>query len=309
MLSLTNVHRDVPTRSGRFQILKGVSFEAKAGEVTALLGPNGAGKTTTLSIAQGIDKASSGTVRLLGANPYRAGAGLRSQVGVMLQEGGLPMAVTGERLLHHLTRLYQAPADIEALMDRLQIHEFKNRQIRRLSGGQRQRLGMAAALVGRPRVVFLDEPSAGLDPASRLIVFELIEELKAAGVCIILTTHLLEDAQRLADHVVLIREGLVEAAGSVEELTATELRPPLTFRTSRSLTEEQRADFPAHLTLLQGSSSAKFGVWRVTGVQGPADLHAVTGWWLRHDLMPTDMGLSGKSLEDVFWELTTHDKA
>lgn len=309
MLSLTNVHRDVPARAGRFQILKGVSFDAKAGEVTALLGPNGAGKTTTLSIAQGIDKASSGSVRLLGVDPYRADAGLRSQVGVMLQEGGLPMAVTGERLLFHLARLYQAPANINALMDRLQIREFKDRQIRRLSGGQRQRLGMAAALVGRPRVVFLDEPSAGLDPVSRLIVFELIEELKAAGVCIILTTHLLEDAQRLADHVVLIREGRVEAAGSVEELTATDLRPPFTFRLSHALTEQQRADFPSHLTLVEDTSSSQPAVWRVNGIHGPADLHAVTAWWLRHDLMPSGMGLSGKSLEDVFWELTTHDKA
>src|SRR5699024_10535555 len=308
MLSLTNVHRNVPTRTGRFQILKGVSFEAKAGEVTSVLGPNGAGKTTTLSIAQGIDRASSGSVKLLGVDPYRAGAGLRSQVGVMLQEGGLPMAATGERLLYHLARLYQTPADVEALMGRLQIHEYKNRQIRRLSGGQRQRLGMAAALIGRPRVVFLDEPSAGLDPASRLIVFELIEELKAAGVCIIWTTHLLEDAQRLADHVVLIREGRIEAAGSVDELTATELRPPFTFRMSQSLTEAQRADFPAHLTLLQDTVGRQSAVWRVSGIQGPADLHEVTGWWLRHNLMPTDMGLAGKSLEDVFWELTTHDE-
>lgn len=309
MLSLTNVHRDVAARAGRFEILKGVSFQAKAGEVTALLGPNGAGKTTTLSIAQGIDKATSGTVRLLGVDPYRGDAGLRSQVGVMLQEGGLPMAVTGERLLQHLSRLYKSPADINGLMDRLQIDEFKDRQIRRLSGGQRQRLGMAAALIGRPRVVFLDEPSAGLDPVSRLIVFELIEELRAAGVCIILTTHLLEDAQRLADHVVLIRDGRVEAAGSVDELTATGLRPPFTFRLSESLTVQQRADFPSQLTLLDDISTFQPSVWRVSGIDGPADLHALTAWWLRHDLMPTDMGMSGKSLEDVFWELTTHDKA
>lgn len=309
MLSLTNVHRDVASRAGRFQILKGVSFEAKSGEVTALLGPNGAGKTTTLSIAQGIDKASFGSVSLLGVDPYRAGAGLRSQVGVMLQEGGLPMAVTGERLLRHLVQLYEAPADVDALMARLQIHDFKDRQVRRLSGGQRQRLGMAAALVGRPRVLFLDEPSAGLDPASRLIVFELIEELKAAGVCIILTTHLLEDAQRLADHVVLIRDGRVEAAGTVSELTATDFRPPLTFRLARPLTDFQRQDFPSQLTLINDTTAAQPNAWQVNGVDTPADLHALAGWWMQHDLMPTDVGMTGKSLEDVFWELTTHDEA
>lgn len=309
MLSLSNVHRDVPTRKGRFHILKGISFDAKAGEVTALLGPNGAGKTTTLSIAQGIDPASSGTVRLLDVDPYRAGAELRSQVGVMLQEGGLPMAVTGHRLLEHLQRLYLHPADIDGLMDRLEIHDFKDRQIRRLSGGQRQRLGMAAALVGRPRVVFLDEPSAGLDPVSRRIVFELIEELKTHGVCIILTTHLLEDAQRLADHVVLIRDGKVEAAGTVEELTATGLRPPLSFRLETPLTASQQQDFPTHLALSAGPDAAGPAIWQVSGIETPADLHALTGWWVRHDLMPVDLGLTGKSLEDVFWELTAHDHA
>lgn len=309
MLSLTNVHRDVPTQGGRFQILKGISFDAQAGEVTALLGPNGAGKTTTLAIAQGIDNASSGSVKLLGVDPYRAGAGLRSQVGVMLQEGGLPMAVTGERLLQHLARLYQTPADIDALMDRLDIQDFKNRQIRQLSGGQRQRLGMAAALVGRPRVVFLDEPSAGLDPASRLIVFELIEELKTSGVCVILTTHLLEDAQRLADHVVLIRDGRVEAAGSVHELTTTELRPPLEFGLPQPLTFQQRSDFPAQLTLLDQASTTGSYSWRIAGVDTPEDLHVLTSWLVHHDLMPTHLGMSGKSLEDVFWELTVHDEA
>jgi len=309
MLSLSNVHREVRVRKGRFHILKGISFEAKAGEVTALLGPNGAGKTTTLSIAQGIDPATSGTVRLLGVDPYRAGADLRSQVGVMLQEGGLPMAVTGERLLQHLQRLYRYPADIDGLMDRLQIHDYKDRQIRRLSGGQRQRLGMAAALVGRPKVIFLDEPSAGLDPVSRRIVFDLIEELKSLGVCIILTTHLLEDAQRLADHVVLIRDGRVEAAGTVEELTSTGLHPPLSFRLDTPLTAAQQHDFPTHLTLSTDEVAPTSLVWYVSGIETPADLHALSAWWVRHDLMPVDLGLTGKSLEDVFMELTAHDHA
>lgn len=155
----------------------------------------------------------------------------------------------------------------------------------------------------------MDEPSAGLDPASRLIVFELIEELKTYGVCIILTTHLLEDAQRLADHVVLIRDGRVEAAGSVHELTSTELRPPLEFGLSKPLTAQQRSDFPPQLTILDQTSTTGGYSWRIAGVDTPADLHVLTSWLVQHDLMPTHLGMSGKTLEDVFWELTVHDKA
>lgn len=307
MLSLSNVHYDVQTRKGLLKILKGISFTARAGEVTALLGPNGAGKTTTLSIAQGIQQATSGNVSLLGKNPHRAGPELRSQVGVMLQEGGLPMSVTGHRLLSHLERLYKHPASVDRLIDRLQLSEFKDRKIRHLSGGQKQRIGLAAALIGRPQVVFFDEPSAGLDPSSRRIVFELIEELKALGVCIILTTHLLGDAQRLADHVVLIRDGCVEAAGSVAELTRTDLHPPLGFTVKTRLSNAQLEDFPVEFTLEHAADSEIGSSWNVHGIQNPTDLHTFTTWLMKHDLMPTTMGLHEKSLEDVFWELTSHD--
>ncbi|MCY1158099.1 MAG: transporter ATP-binding protein, partial [Citricoccus sp.] len=171
LVSLNGVCRTVRNRRrGDVEILRGVDFQARAGQVTALLGPNGAGKTTTLTIAQGLDRPDAGTVELLGRDPWRAGSALRSRVGVMLQDGGLPPSATPARLLAHVASLYRAPADMAALVERLGIGEFAGRDIRRLSGGQRQRVALAAALAGRPRVVFLDEPSAGLDPVSRQLV-------------------------------------------------------------------------------------------------------------------------------------------
>lgn len=310
-LQLTDVHHSVRSRRSTVEILRGVELTARAGQVTALLGPNGAGKTTTLMIAQGLERPTSGTVRLLDQDPWRAGADLRSRVGVMLQDGGLPLAATPERLLRHVCTLYRDPVDMPRLMERLGIDEFARRDIRRLSGGQRQRVSLAAALAGRPQVIFLDEPSAGLDPVSRQLVFELIRELRASGMAIILTTHLLDDAQRLADHVVLLRQGRVVRRGTVAELTSTSEAPALHFRVDRAVPSVALDEVPAGLTVQAepGHSSAGGGTptgssYVVHGAQRPSDLEALAAWWARHDLMPTDLHLARRSLEDVFLEVT-----
>lgn len=307
LLSLSDVYYSVNTRRGPVDILKGVTFTARAGEVTVLLGPNGAGKTTSLTLAQGLAEPSSGKVSLLGESPWRAGADLRSQVGVMLQDGGLPPSITGARLLAHVQSLYKAPADIEQLMSDLDIGEFRNTQIRRLSGGQRQRIAFAAALIGRPQVVFLDEPSAGLDPVSRQVVITMIERLKQANVAIILTTHLLEDAHRLADHVVLINNGVVEKSGTVAELTNSLDKPPLCFSVDRHIGSDELATFPEHLQItaqeeLSQKESGNYQ-WRVTGADSSEDLVAITQWWHSVGLMPVDISMTEKTLEDVFWQL------
>lgn len=310
-MQLTDVHHSVRSGRSTVPILHGLDLTARAGEVTALLGPNGAGKTTSLMLAQGLERPTGGTVRLLGQDPWRAGADLRSRVGVMLQDGGLPLAATPERLLRHVCTLYRDPVDMPQLMDRLGIVEFARRDIRRLSGGQRQRVSLAAALAGRPQVIFLDEPSAGLDPVSRQLVFELIRELRRSGMAIILTTHLLDDAQRLADHVVLLRQGRVERAGTVEELTSTAGTPALNFRLAAPAPSAALAELPAGLTI-ETERSADRGddttapagsSYVVRGAATPADLEALAQWWSRHDLMPTDLHMARRSLEDVFLEV------
>jgi ABC-2 type transport system ATP-binding protein len=206
-------------RYGSSVALAGADWSASAGAVTAMLGPNGAGKTTMIECCEGLRRPDAGDVRVLGSDPWRAGPEHRARVGVMLQDGGLPNAARPLRLLHHLASMYAAPAPVEDLAERLGITEFAGTPVRRLSGGQRQRVALAAALVGRPEVVFLDEPSAGLDPHARLDVWDLVRATAAAGTAVVVTTHSFEEAERLADHIVVVAAGRVVADGTLAEVT------------------------------------------------------------------------------------------
>jgi ABC-2 type transport system ATP-binding protein len=208
----------VVRRFGRTEALRGLSWGARTGQVTCVLGPNGAGKTTAVEIAAGLQRPDGGTVRVLGTDPWRAPPEHRAQVGVMLQDGGLPQSVRPTALLHHLARFYSDPVDVDALSGRLGIDTFAGTTVRRLSGGQRQRVALAAALVGRPRVVFLDEPTAGLDPHARREVHALVAETARSGAAAVVTTHSFEETERLADHVVVIVGGRAVASGSVTEI-------------------------------------------------------------------------------------------
>ncbi|WP_130013883.1 ABC transporter ATP-binding protein [Serinicoccus sediminis] len=207
------------TRSfGGTTALRGLTLDARGGEVTCVLGPNGAGKTTAVEIAVGLQRPDGGQARVLGRDPWGAGAAHRDRVGVMLQDGGLPQAVTPQALLPHLARLYSRPLDVPELAGRLGIPAFGRTPVRRLSGGQRQRVALAAALVGDPDVAFLDEPTAGLDPHARREVHTLLREVAGHGTATVVTTHSFEEAQRLADRVAVVVDGRVAALGSVEDV-------------------------------------------------------------------------------------------
>jgi ABC-2 type transport system ATP-binding protein len=197
-----------------------MTWTASHGQVTAVLGPNGAGKTTTIECAEGLQCPDSGEVRVLGTDPWHAGPDHRAAVGVMLQDGGLPNASTPLRLLRHLASFHASPDDVDTLVERLGIGAFGGTPVRRLSVGQRQRVALAAALVGRPEVAFLDEPTAGLDPHARLDAWDLLRQTRESGCAVIVTTHSFEEAQRLADHVVIVNRGRVAASGSIAELTS-----------------------------------------------------------------------------------------
>jgi ABC-2 type transport system ATP-binding protein len=290
------------------RVVSGVSLIAERGQVTALLGANGAGKTTTIECAQGLQARTGGTISLLGQDPGRAGADLRSRVGVMLQDGGLPPSARPIPLLRHIAGMYAKPRSVDELVDRLGIESFARTSVRRLSGGQKQRLALAAALIGDPEVLFLDEPSAGLDPQSRQLVFELIAELRDAGLGIILTTHLMDDAQRLADYVYIIDAGRNVAEGTVAQLLQRE--PAVeSGEHIRTLLFEAEAGLnlsgvlPESITVRE----TRAGSYIANGPLTAQDLAALTAWWAAHGVMPSSLSLAARSLEDVFLDVSGKD--
>ena len=203
--------------SGR-PVLDDLSLRARTGELTTVLGPNGAGKTTLMRVCAGLIRPDRGSVSVLGEHPGSAGAATR--IGMMPQSTGAWSGIRPLELLRYLASLYAHPLDVDALADRLGLHPLARTTYRRLSGGQQQAVNLAGALIGRPELVFLDEPTAGMDPHARRATWELLAELGAAGVSIVLTTHAMEEAAALSDRIHIIDRGRVTVSGTVPELTA-----------------------------------------------------------------------------------------
>ncbi len=222
---------------GSVVALDGFTVVAFPGQVTAVLGPNGAGKSTAMECLEGLQRPESGSARVLGANPWGADAAHRARVGVMLQDGGLQNGSTPVRLLRHLAKMYARPRDVDALARDLGIDGFAGTTVRRLSGGQKQRVALAAALIGEPEVVFLDEPTAGLDPHARLDVYDLVRAERDRGACVVVTTHSFEEAGELADRIVVVHAGRVVASGTPRDVCGSrplsEVYFELTGRTAR----------------------------------------------------------------------------
>jgi ABC-2 type transport system ATP-binding protein len=293
--------RDLVKSYGSVEAVRGLCLRAERGAVTALLGPNGAGKTTTVEICEGYRRADAGWVRVLGLDPRVSERALKPRIGVMLQSGGFyPGARAGE-MLQHIASLSRNPLDQEVLMDRLGLTSVRRTPCRRLSGGERQRLALALAIVGRPEVVFLDEPTAGLDVQARRATWELITELRAAGVGVLLTTHAMDEAERLADHVVIVDEGKVVADGSPRELTSGAAAGQLRFSAPPGLDLQQLLS-----ALPPGTTAAEQprGSYLVRGDVDPALLASVTAWCAAHGVLAGNVQVEQRTLEDVFLELT-----
>ena len=210
---------DTVTKSfGTKTAVNGLSLRVARGEVLALLGPNGAGKTTTIEMCEGFLRPTSGNIRVLGLDPSRSPDALRQRVGIMLQGGGSYSGVRVEEMLKLTASYCKDPLDVEWLIELLGLGGVRKTTYRRLSGGQQQRLSLALALVGRPELVFLDEPTAGMDAQSRLVVWRLIHQLQNDGVTVVLTTHLMDEAEALADAVAIMDRGVLVASGTPNEL-------------------------------------------------------------------------------------------
>lgn len=293
--------RGVSKRYGDIQAVNNLDLEVQRAEVLALLGPNGAGKTTTVEMCEGFNKPDSGSISILGLDPTADNAKLRARIGVMLQGGGgYPAAKAGEML--NLVAAYSAnPLDPQWLLDTLGLTEAARTTYRRLSGGQQQRLALACAIVGRPELVFLDEPTAGMDAHARIVVWELIEGLRRDGVTVVLTTHQLTEAEELADRIVIIDHGAAVAAGTPADLTRGGAENQLRFSAPPKL----------DLTLLISAlpegyraTEAGAGEYLVEGHIDPQVLATVTAWAARLNVLATDMRVEQRSLEDVFLDLT-----
>jgi ABC-2 type transport system ATP-binding protein len=281
--------------------LDGLSLTAARGHVTAVLGPNGAGKTTMIETCEGYCRPNAGTIRVLGVDPIRERRRLLPRLGVMPQSGGAWPGARAEELLRHVARLYAHPLDVDMLVERLDLGSCGRTPYRRLSGGERQRLSLAMALVGRPELAFLDEPTAGLDPAARRATWELIEELRADGVSVILTTHHMDEVERLADQVYVVDRGVVIASGTPAELTTRGAANTLRFRGPAGLDVRSLvAALPEDCQVSEPSP----GHYLVVGKIDPQLLATVTAWCAAHGVLPDALAVERHTLEDVFLELT-----
>jgi ABC-2 type transport system ATP-binding protein len=291
-------------RYGEVVAVDGLDLEARAGEVVALLGRNGAGKTSTVETLEGYRPGATGSVSVLGLDPRRPRdhARLSKRVGVMLQGGGVYPAMGPAEALRLFASYYDVPANPGDLVDRLGLAAVARTPWRRLSGGEQQRLSMALALVGRPEVVLLDEPTAGVDPQGRQSIRGEIAGLRAAGVCVILTTHELQEAERVADRVVIVDRGRVVAEGTPAELATG----------NGTAGEQIRFGAPSGLDVaaLGAALSARVleatpGEYVVDCAPDPATIAALAAWLAERDLRLADLRAGRQRLEDVFLALTS----
>jgi ABC-2 type transport system ATP-binding protein len=294
--------RDLVKSYGGQRAVDCLSLTVERGELFALLGPNGAGKTTTIEICEGFRTPDAGQVRVLGYDPIREAAALKPLVGVMLQDGvgGYTSARAGE-LLELFAAYARNPHDPARLLDKVGLGGVAGTQVRRLSGGQKQRLSLALALVGRPAMVFLDEPTAGMDPQARRGTWDLIRQLRADGVSVVLTTHFLDEAEQLADHVAVMASGRLVAAGTPAELTRSGAEGQIRFRAPHGLRLASLVDaLPVGTHAFEESP----GRYVVTGEVNPQLLAALTAWCATIDVLAEEVVVERRSLEDVFLDLT-----
>jgi len=291
--------RDLSIRYGDHVAVDRLSFAIEPGTVLALLGPNGAGKTSTVETLEGYRRPSTGQVRVLGLDPGADHARLTPRIGVMLQNGGVYTGARPAEVLRLFASYYDDPADPDELLHQVGLDDRRGATWKSLSGGEQQRLSLALALVGRPEVAFLDEPTAGIDPSGRQLIRQVIAELRHQGVTVLLTTHDLDEAERLADRVVIIDHGRALADGTPAELMRSGPSDELRFG----------ADPGLDVVSLGASVGATVsetapGEYHVAHAPDPSIVAAVTGWLAERDLAIGDLRAGRQRLEDVFLRLT-----
>ncbi len=290
----------VVKRYGAVRAVDGLSFTVGVGEVFALLGPNGAGKTTTVEILEGYRSPDAGSVRVLGLNPIREGQRLKQQIGIMLQQDGLYPGLTAREALRLYAQFYERPANPEALLERVGLQSAAKTRCRQLSGGQKRRLALAVALVGQPALVFLDEPTAGMDPQARLATWEIIRDLRREGATVLLTTHLMDEAEKLADHVAIIDHGQLIALDTPTALTGGAAAGMVRFSAPAGLDCAALAALPS----AQEAQEVSPGSYVLQTTNASALLAELTAWLRDQSVTLTELRVGHGSLEEIFLQLT-----
>jgi ABC-2 type transport system ATP-binding protein len=287
---------DLVKRYGDRTAVAGIDLHVAEGEIVAFLGPNGAGKTTAIEILEGYRTPTSGHVRVLGADPATAPRQWRERIGIVLQESEPTPELTAAESVRMQSHYYTAPRDPGEILELVGLTDSAHQRVRKLSGGQKRRLDLAMALVGDPELIFLDEPTTGFDPGARRESWGMIEALRDLGRTVLLTTHYMDEAERLADRITVINAGEIVATGTSAELTRR-------VRTGARITWRQPPDRPAPPDRFGWARHEEQAVIETDDVVGV--LNQLTSWSIQHDVPLDQLSVTHPSLEDVFLILTS----
>lgn len=292
--------QDLVVAFGSLRAVDGLTLDVPRGRITAILGPNGAGKTTTLDVCEGLRPATSGSVTVLGRDPWRADAAHRARIGVMLQATGVPSGLRALEAVQAAATLYALPAPLDPLIERLGLAELGKRPYRRLSGGEKQRVGLAIALVGRPDLVILDEPTSGMDPLHRQQTWQVLTALRDQGTTVVITTHQIDEAETLADEIALIARGHLVRRGSPGSFTR-DARYVITFDSTPGLALDRV--IAASGCSIDEANETTPGHYRITAATETGALNAVQEWSHAQGAVLTGLRAGRLSLEDVVLDL------
>jgi len=287
--------RDLKKSYGDLEALRGINFTINRGEIFALLGPNGAGKTTIMEILEGYIQRTSGHVSVLGYDPESSPEDLRSRVGIVLQETGVDLYLKVGEIIKQFSGFYQNPKPINEILDVTGLREQSDIRIRRLSGGQRRRLDVALGIVGDPELLFLDEPTTGLDPYARRNTWNMIASLRELGKTILLTTHYMDEAEVLADKIALLNAGIIEAEGTLEELRTYKKATTIKFELDDAINR-----MPVEISKLANVIGNEVKLETTTPM---SSLAILASWALNEEIELRGLSVQQQSLDEIFIEL------